>query len=166
MGAETLEDSPPRSGPCQSERVSDDLTRNERIQGWTLVVCGAMVPPAMIGRYFSTGTPIWAESSNMLVNVGAPFAIVLMTAALVMIGAMTLGWSTSTRAISVTTSVTLAFMGLLGLLYVVAPDAMIENSRRGPNSPTGARVLGAFLVAGVTGAAALLWRLRGLGSER
>ena len=100
--------------------MSGDLTRNERAQGWAMVVLGAMIPPAMVGRYFSTGEPVWAESSSMLVNVAAPFAIVLMTAALVMVGAMTLGWSTSTRAIDVTISVTFAFMVLFGLLYLVA----------------------------------------------
>ena len=146
--------------------MSGDLTRNERAQGWAMVVLGAMIPPAMVGRYFSTGEPVWAESSSMLVNVAAPFAIVLMTAALVMVGAMTLGWSTSTRAIDVTISVTFAFMVLFGLLYLVAPEAMIEDSRRGPSSLTGARVLGAFLVAGVGVAAVFLWRLRGPRSER
>ena len=140
--------------------MSGDLSRNERIQGWTLVVCGAMIPPAVIGRCFSTGTPIWAESSSMLVNVAAPVTVVLMTAALVMVGAMTLGWSTSARAITVTISVTLAFVGLLGLLYLVAPSEMIEGSRRGPHSPAGARVLGGFLVAVVGGVAAGSWVLR------
>ena len=130
------------------------------MQGWALVVCGAMIPPAVVGRYFSTGTPLWAESSTMVVNVVAPVATALMSAALVMLGAMLLGWSTSGRAISVTLTVTVAFVGLVGLVYVVAPDAMIENSRRGPHSPTGARVLGGLLVAVVGASATAYWALR------
>lgn len=132
------------------------------------MIHGAMIPPALVGNYFSTGEPIWTQSSSRLVNEAAPVAIVPMTVTLVMLGAMLLGWSTSTRALSVTLTVTVAFMGLFGLLYLVAPEPMIENSRRGPHSPTGARVLGGVLMAvAVVGASvATYWVLRTPRSRR
>ncbi len=142
--------------------MSDGPSLSDRATGWAFLVCGALMPIAVAGRWVTTGEPLWAESTRLVVNLAAPTLMLVMTALLLTFGAVMLEWTSSTRALSATLALTLAFIGLLGAMCLVAPSEMVGQGRGAPRSETASVVTGVVLltVVGAFGALTAVLAIR------
>ncbi|WP_229054546.1 hypothetical protein [Aeromicrobium sp. Leaf350] len=135
--------------------MSDGPSLSDRATGWAFLVCGALLPIAVAGRWATTGEPLWAESSRLVVNLAAPTLMVVMTALLLTFGAVVLEWTSSLRAVSATLVLTLVFIALLGAMCLVAPSEMVGQGRGAPRTETAAVVTGVVLLTAVGAICAL-----------
>lgn len=134
--------------------MSHGPSLNDRATGWVFLAFGVMLPIATAARWATTGEPLWAESSRLVVNLATPTLMLVMTAMSLAFGAVLLEWTTSTRAVSATLVLTTVFIGLLGAMCLVAPSEMVGQGRGAPRTETAAVVTGIVLltVVGVVAA--------------
>lgn len=135
--------------------MSDRPSLSDQATGWAFLVCGALLPFAVAGRWATTGEPLWSESRTLLINLAAPTLMVVLTALFLTFGAVMLEWATSARALSVTLVLTMVFIGLLGVMCLVAPSEMVGNGRGAPRTEASARITGVVLLTAVVAVSAL-----------
>ncbi|MEG9227430.1 hypothetical protein [Aeromicrobium sp. Sec7.5] len=138
--------------------MSHEPSLNDRATGWVFLAFGVMLPVATAARWATTGEPLWAESSRLVVNLAAPTLMLVMTALFLAFGAVMLEWTTSATAVSATLALTTAFIGLLGAMCLVAPDEMVGQGRGAPRTETAAVITGIVLLAAVGAIGALTAR--------
>ena len=129
----------------------------DRLTGWVFVGVSVMLVAAMIGRAvqgFSAGWwewPVVAAMSALMLLVGV--ALLMDEPPDLLVFAVLAGYGVGLMA--------------FGIFALVAPDAAVVTSGRGPRTPGAARILGVLLLVSGTGiaggAAAVVLRRRRAG---